>query len=205
MPFYEEPQIPEALTYVIPKGKGYYTLTRHAHISEASRHPEIFQSGRGATSIIDMPEEMLDFFGSMINMDNPVTRASAGSSPPRSIPHDQIDRGSYRAGGRRGHRPGSPPGRVRLRRRGGGPAPARDHLRHDGHPAADYDTVFHASNVILSSGDSEYGPRGGPDGGLHDAAQQLNLLMTDLATYRRGIRPRTSLPLWSTRTSTARR
>ena len=45
MPFYEEPEIPEALSYVIPKGKGYYALTRHAHIAEASRHPEIFQSG----------------------------------------------------------------------------------------------------------------------------------------------------------------
>ena len=46
MPFYEEPEIPEALSYVIPKGKGYYALTRHAHIAEASRHPEIFQSGQ---------------------------------------------------------------------------------------------------------------------------------------------------------------
>ena len=51
MPFFKEPEIPEALSYVIPQGPGYYALTRHAHISEASRHPEIFQSGRGATSI----------------------------------------------------------------------------------------------------------------------------------------------------------
>jgi methyl-branched lipid omega-hydroxylase len=41
MPFYDEPEIPEALSYVIPKGNGYYALTRHAHIAEASRHPEI--------------------------------------------------------------------------------------------------------------------------------------------------------------------
>ena len=34
--------------------------------------------------------------------------------------------------------------------------------------AADYDTVFNASNVILSNGDPEYVRRGhGPDGGLH--------------------------------------
>ena len=30
MPFFEEPEIPEALTFVIPKGHGYYALTRHA-------------------------------------------------------------------------------------------------------------------------------------------------------------------------------
>ncbi|MFZ0249832.1 MAG: cytochrome P450, partial [Acidimicrobiales bacterium] len=89
MPFYEEPEIPEALSYVIPKGKGYYALTRHAHIAEASRHPEIFQSGRGATSIVDMPEEMLDFFGSMINMDNPrharLRRIVSAAFNPRMI------------------------------------------------------------------------------------------------------------------------
>ena len=56
---------------MVPKGKGYYALTRHADVAEASRHPEIFQSGHGATSIVDLPEEMHEFFGSMINMDNP--------------------------------------------------------------------------------------------------------------------------------------
>ena len=134
MPFYEEPEIPEALSYVIPKGKGYYALTRHAHIAEASRHPEIFQSGHGATSIIDMPEEMLDFFGSMINMDNPrharLRRIVSAAFNPRMIKSiedrielvadDVIDRVA-------------PPGRLRLRGRGGGPPAARDHLRHDGH------------------------------------------------------------------------
>ena len=47
MAFFEEPEIPEALTYVVPHGPGYYALTRHADISEASRHPEIYQSGAG--------------------------------------------------------------------------------------------------------------------------------------------------------------
>src|SRR5277367_1344881 len=89
MPYYDEPEIPEALSYVIPKGKGYYALTRHAHIAEASRHPEIFQSGHGATSIVDLPAEMLDFFGSMINMDNPrharLRRIVSAAFNPRMI------------------------------------------------------------------------------------------------------------------------
>ena len=52
--------------------------------------------------------------------------------------------------------------------------------------AADYDTVFNASNVILSAGDPEYvAPGEDPMVAFMNAAQQLNLLMTDLATYRR--------------------
>ena len=35
-----------------------------------SRHPDLFCSGQG-TNIIDMPVEVAEFFGSMINMDAP--------------------------------------------------------------------------------------------------------------------------------------
>jgi methyl-branched lipid omega-hydroxylase len=48
----------------------YYSITRHADIVEASRHPELFCSGKG-TNIGDLPPDFLDFFGSMINMDDP--------------------------------------------------------------------------------------------------------------------------------------
>ena len=97
MPYFPEPEIPEAMAFLIPKGNGYYALTKHEHISEASRHPEIYQSGRGATSIIDLPEEMLDFFGSMINMDNPrharLRRIVSAAFNPRMIKsiEDRID------------------------------------------------------------------------------------------------------------------
>jgi cytochrome P450 len=37
----------------------------------AGTHPKIFCSGKGATSIPDLPVEFLEFFGSMINMDDP--------------------------------------------------------------------------------------------------------------------------------------
>ena len=46
--------------------------------------------------------------------------------------------------------------------------------------------MFNASNVILSSGDPEYVPEGtDPMVAFMTAAQQLNLLMIDLAAYRR--------------------
>jgi methyl-branched lipid omega-hydroxylase len=65
--FYEEME----LTYA-PKGPGYYALVKHADILEASRNPEVFCSGEGgATNIPDMPPEFTEYFGSMINMDDP--------------------------------------------------------------------------------------------------------------------------------------
>jgi methyl-branched lipid omega-hydroxylase len=52
-------------------GDGYYALVRHADVTEASRHPELFSSARGATSIVDLPAEFNEYFGSMISMDDP--------------------------------------------------------------------------------------------------------------------------------------
>jgi cytochrome P450 len=52
-------------------GTGYYAFVSHADVSGASRQPELFSSGRGATSIIDLPAEWNEYFGSMISMDDP--------------------------------------------------------------------------------------------------------------------------------------
>ncbi len=52
-------------------GDGYYAFVSHADVSAASRHPELFSSARGATSIEDLPPEFNEYFGSMINMDDP--------------------------------------------------------------------------------------------------------------------------------------
>ncbi len=48
----------------------YYALARHADIVEVSRRPMDFSSD-GATSIVDLPAVFTEFYGSMINMDNP--------------------------------------------------------------------------------------------------------------------------------------
>jgi methyl-branched lipid omega-hydroxylase len=52
-------------------GDGYYAFVSHADVSAASRQPELFSSARGATSIEDLPPEFNEYFGSMINMDDP--------------------------------------------------------------------------------------------------------------------------------------
>ena len=51
--------------------RGYYALLRHADVAEASRNPQVFSSAAGATSIFDLPTEFNEYFGSMINMDDP--------------------------------------------------------------------------------------------------------------------------------------
>jgi cytochrome P450 len=64
-PFYAEPE------FIFEVGPGYYALVRHADVVQASRNPDVFSSGRGATSIADLPVEFNEYFGSMINMDDP--------------------------------------------------------------------------------------------------------------------------------------
>jgi methyl-branched lipid omega-hydroxylase len=65
--FFEEPDVGYA-----PKGPGYYALVKHADILAASRNADVFSSGRGgATSMVDTPPEFAEYFGSMINMDDP--------------------------------------------------------------------------------------------------------------------------------------
>ncbi len=73
----------------------YYALVRHADVAEASRHPELFSSARGATSIEDLPAEFNEHFGSMINMDDPrharLRRIVSRAFTPRMIRKFEAD------------------------------------------------------------------------------------------------------------------
>ncbi|NUR85606.1 MAG: cytochrome P450 [Nonomuraea sp.] len=64
--FFEEPKVPW-----VGKGQGFYALVRHADVVEASRNAEAFSSEPCANSVMDMPNWLAVYFGSMINMDNP--------------------------------------------------------------------------------------------------------------------------------------
>jgi cytochrome P450 len=55
---------------LFPAGPGYRALTRHDDIWHVSRNPQVFCSGNGS-NIGDLPVEINEFFGSMINMDDP--------------------------------------------------------------------------------------------------------------------------------------
>jgi methyl-branched lipid omega-hydroxylase len=65
-PYFMDPETP----FTVP-GQGYYAFVSHADVAAASRQPELFSSARGATSIQDLPAEFNEYFGSMINMDDP--------------------------------------------------------------------------------------------------------------------------------------
>ncbi len=60
----------EFLDSPIPRGPGYFAVVRYQDVWHVSRNPQLFISGRG-TTIPDLPIEMGEFFGSMINMDDP--------------------------------------------------------------------------------------------------------------------------------------
>jgi methyl-branched lipid omega-hydroxylase len=66
-PYFNAPESP----IVNDDDRGYYALVRHADVAEASRNPQVFSSAAGATSIPDLPAEFNEYFGSMINMDDP--------------------------------------------------------------------------------------------------------------------------------------
>src|SRR5262245_65001503 len=67
LPFYPERTSADS---PFEPGPGYYAVTRHDDVWHASRHPELFCSGKGS-NIVDLPQELNEFYGSMINMDDP--------------------------------------------------------------------------------------------------------------------------------------
>jgi cytochrome P450 len=67
LPFFTERVIEG---YPFPPGPGYHAVTRHEDAWTVSRNPQLFCSGQGS-NIGDLPQEMNEFFGSMINMDDP--------------------------------------------------------------------------------------------------------------------------------------
>ena len=184
MAFFAEPDL---VPDFIEVGPGYWAVTRHADIIEASRQPEVFCSGRGATSIPDMPDMFLEFFGSMINMDDPrharLRRIVSRGFTPRIL--KRLEGDVQRAAA----------GIVDdLIEKGGGDfvtevaarLPLRIICDMMGIPESQHDLVFTRSNVILSMGDPEYIPEGADIGAaLLGAGQDLAMLVQDLGRMRR--------------------
>ncbi|MGR6915968.1 cytochrome P450 [[Actinomadura] parvosata] len=179
----------EAEMAYMPKGPGYYALVRHADILEASRNPEVFCSGDGgATNIPDMPAEFAEYFGSMINMDDPrharLRRIVSRAFTPKMIKQFESDVEAAAvaivddllAKG---------PGcdfvtEVAAR------LPLKIICDMMGIPERDYQFVFDRSNIILGGFDPEY--TGGDLDQLAErlltAGMELQQLVQDLAAHR---------------------
>ncbi len=184
--FFEDPEIEVETIIPIPPGPGYYAVTRYADIVEISRHPELYCSGKSGTTILDMPPELLEFFGSMINMDDPrharLRRIVSAAFNPRMVRavEDTIQQvaddiiADVRS-----------EGACDFVTEVAARLPLKVICDMMGVPEADYNTVFRCSNVILSMGDTEYVPEGeDPVLAFVNAGTELAELMRSLAGYR---------------------
>jgi methyl-branched lipid omega-hydroxylase len=180
--FYAEPETPFG-----PPGRGYYALVKHADVIEASRRPEVFSSGSGATSIADLPAEFTEYFGSMINMDDPrharLRRIVSRAFTPRMIKKFEDD--VRRTAGQivddliaRGPCDFVTEVAARL--------PLKIICDMMGIPSSHYQMVLENTNIILSGADPEFIGDNFEDAAIKvlTAGQELGDLVQDLAGHR---------------------
>lgn len=171
----------------LPPGPGYWSLTRHAHILEASRTPETFCSGRGATAIPDLPAELTEFFGGMINMDDPrhgrQRRIISRGFTPRAL--GRLDAAVE-------HRARAIVDRVIEKGECdfvgeiAAPLPLEIICDMMGIPASQNHFIFERTNLILGLGDPEFVAEGAnPILAALEAGKALAELMGELAEARR--------------------
>ena len=173
-------------TMEFPPSNGYWALSRHVDVAHASRHPDIFLSGPGAVSTMDLPEEMVEYFSGMISTDNPkharLRRIVSNAFNPRNVRavEDTIERVAAE---------------TVTRAEGAGtgdfvtdiaaPFPLQIICDMMGVSPSDYATVLACSNVILSMGDPDIIPAGtDPIVAVLEAGATLTALMEDLGRFR---------------------
>ena len=183
--FFEEVSLVEI---GLPQGPGYWALTRHADIQTASRTPEIYSSARGATSIADLPAEMLEFFGGMINMDDPrhgrQRRIISRGFTPRALA--KLEEGVTRRASAIIDRV-IERGECEFVKDIAAPLPLEIICEMMGIPASQTEMVFHNTNTILGLGDPEFvGEDQNPLIAAMQAGSELAGLMKELAEERRG-------------------
>jgi cytochrome P450 len=164
----------------------HHTLP-HAEIMEVSKRPSDFCSSRGATALIDLPAEMLEYFTGFINMDNPrhaqQRRIVAHTFTPTELTGviDQV--GVICTEVIDGF---CEQGEADLVKVLSQPFPLLVICDMMGIPRSEVTTVLDATNVILGGGDPEYiKPDEDPIAALIGAGMQLTNLMTELVEFKR--------------------
>jgi methyl-branched lipid omega-hydroxylase len=150
--FHEEPEF-----IGFPKGPGFWSLVRYDDVVRASRDSDCFISGRGS-NIGDLPVELLEFFGSMINMDAPrhtkLRKLVNRGFTPRMVAALEEN---VRAQARRIVADVAPAGACDFVQEVAASLPLKIICDMMGIPEADNRRMFELSNVILGIGDPEYG------------------------------------------------
>ena len=143
-----------------PVGPGYYALTRYEDVWTASRNAQLFCSGKGS-NIGDMPQEMNEFFGSMINMDDPKhfrlrSIVSKGFTPKEiSRVNDYVKIKAEKIVDNLLEK--YPDGECDFVEEVAAPLPLKIICEMMGIPESDEKQIFGWTNVILGAGDPEYG------------------------------------------------
>ncbi len=178
--FEPPPEIP------LPRGPGYWALSRHRDVLAASRDAELFCSGKGS-NIADLPESFNEFFGSMINMDDPkhgrLRRIVSRGFTPRALGKLEADvqRRAKQTIDRVIEK-----GSCDFVTEIAAPLPLEIICDMMGIPDSQTKFVFEKTNTILGLGDPEYVPLGtNVLMAALGAGQALAALMNDLVAERR--------------------
>ena len=173
-----------------PAGPGYWALSRHQDVLDASKQPELFCSGKGS-NIGDMPEPFLEFFGSMINMDDPrharLRRIVSRGFTPRHLADLQ---GSVEQRAKVIVDELLEKGRVDFVTEVAATLPLAIICDMMGIPESQHQFVFERTNVILGAGDPEYAPTSDGDVNqvvmaLLTAGSELSEMVKEMAVDRR--------------------
>jgi len=178
---------PEPIIDPFPEGPGYYAITKMHDVLEISRHPEIYCSGQGAVSILDMPAEMNEFYGSLISMDDPrharLRKIVSGTFTPRMLANvlEDVEKTAKRVVDGIVEK-----GEINFVADVSMPFPLFVILDMMGIPHSEFDMVLAQSNIILSGGDPEFIPAGvDPISAFLEAGAMLAGLLNELAVLRR--------------------
>ncbi len=183
--FHAEPEVPPEIP--LPQGPGSWVVTNHADILHMSKNPEIFSSAAGIT-FQELPMEFIEYFNSMIAMDDPrharLRRiVSAGFTPRmlkqledsvQQIAADIVDGIADR-------------GEVDFVVDVAAALPLKIVCDLMGIPESQFQFVFDQTNVILGASDPEYVDDAADIlTALLTAGQGLTELMTEVAESKRG-------------------
>jgi cytochrome P450 len=170
----------------LPRGPGYWALSRHKDVLEASRNADVFCSGKGS-NIPDLPEAFNEFFGSMINMDDPrhgrLRRIVSRGFTPRAL--GKLEQDVPRRAKQTIDRV-IDQGSCDFVTEIAAPLPLEIICDMMGIPESQTKFVFEKTNVILGLGDPEYVPEGtNVLMAALGAGQALATLMNELVAERR--------------------
>jgi len=143
-----------------PKGPGYWSLVTHEDVWFASRNPQLFISGQGS-NIADLPQEMNEFFGSMIAMDDPkhfrLRSIVAKGFTPKEISRVEGYVHAKATALVDGLLERFPDGECDFVTEIAAPLPLQIICEMMGIPTEDEAQIFHWTNTILGAGDPEFG------------------------------------------------